>query len=120
MSDYYMNKILEDNGFSYHNHKFYQFIYVIDNLNILNYEPIIDYVGVDKYAVDGKFYVYINFKEHISHYLPSFGLNLNLDMKGYKNGYVFHRVKSFSSNEEVIEELHRLNSIGLNIKGAKK
>ena len=113
MSDDEFTKMLEDNGFSYHEHEIYRDCYVIENLDIVNYEPNIKNITVSEY----RSYVCINFKKD-SRYMPSFGLNL--DMEGYESCLAYDLCKKFNNNNDLIEELHRLNSIGLNIKGANK
>ena len=117
MSEGEFIKMLEDNGFSYYKHAIHHYCYVIKNLNIVNYEPKIENITVDRY----KCRVYIYFKAY-QHYIPPFELNLNLNlgMEGYVDWSGYSVYKKFSNKNDLIEGLHRLNSIGLNIKGAKK
>lgn len=105
-------KILSDNCFSYEEYHENYSSYVVKNINIINFEPKIDYIIVDgdKYNFD----ICIEFKDYVSD-VPNFGLNF--DMSGYKivdQCTISHEIMN---KNDFIEELHRLNSVGKNIKG---
>ena len=115
-----LGQILSDNGFSYHPHpndKYYTL--VIENIRIL--EMVQQITSIDVCTEGEHFYICINLKDD---YLYSEDGELNL----YINLSVYVCVEMeddvFMSGEfdenEFIEELHRLNIIGLNIKNAKK
>ena len=114
----YLCKILEENGFDY-----YEFpnddTYILNNLQFVYNEPLIDYIEIANEDVRYKhlnWHIYINFKSNVPQE-QNFGLNLDMP------GYIIHLVdntciyKIFYKENDFIEELYRLNSVGLNIKG---
>ena len=56
-----IHQILSDNGFKYH-YSMVDKTLVIDDLEVVNYEPIIDYIDV----LNRGFYVFINFIEELN------------------------------------------------------
>lgn len=107
-----IEQILSKNCFKYYRcpkENYYSF--VIEDLEIVNSELLIEYVTVHiRYCC-----VYINFKD-LTPEEPNFGLNF--DVSGYSNNFCNKFInRSFDSENDFIEELQRLNSIGLNIKG---
>ena len=64
--------------------------------------------------------MYIHFKVNISE-IHDFGLNLDMDGYIKENPYACDNdnfiYKRFDDKNDFIEELYRLNSVGLNIKG---
>ena len=105
-----VGKILTNNGFKYHNCSKYSNSLVVEDLEIVNHESIIDYITVSKNSLG----IFINFKDSVPQ-TPNFGLDF--DISGYK--YFFHGYVDihFLDENDFIEELQRLNSTGLNIKG---
>ena len=115
MTKNYLTNVLEDNGFSYYEiKKYYGNLYVIKDINIIYQEPKLSYVDVCMGGCNAKFTVYINFKNTLCNE-RNFGFDL--DLSGYRicgNTYIG---KVFYNKNDFIQELQRLDSIGLNIKG---
>lgn len=111
--DDYLIEVLEKNGFSYHKH---HTIYV-DNLQIIHYEPLVDYIDVENFSErcgNLEWYIYINFKNNVP---KEQNCGLNFDVSEYIINLHNYIYKKFDDENGFIDELHRLNSIGLTIKG---
>lgn len=96
--------------------------YMIKNVNILNLESNVESIEIQNHNND--YEIYISFKYGVTSNLKNFGLNV--DMSGYLIGKYFYDentdkcsyiYKKCDNKCDLIEELHRLNSIGQNIKG---
>lgn len=108
MSNIY--QVLSDNNFKFHKHPSYFGTFIIKDLEIVNYEPLIECITVHSI----RYCIYIDFKDIIPEE-SNFGLSF--DVCGYENISPGYLRKRFYSENDFIEELHRLNSIRLNIKG---
>lgn len=117
-----LKQILSDNGFSYHPHpdEGYDTL-VIENIEISEIHSQITYIDVKIdpcYDIQIEsynyiFYIFINFKDNMID-----TSNLYIDLSIYISGALGKWLKKcIYSENEFIKELHRLNSIGLNIKG---
>lgn len=107
-------KILQDNGFNSHKHpEEYNITYVIENISLVELDPYISSVNVGE---KNGFNVYINFKNGIIN-----ALNSCIDLDIYDRGFDWNGNEmlcyKFENENDFVKELHRLNSIGLNIKG---
>lgn len=115
MSQQNLSKILSESGFSNHKDTYYT-LYIIENINISNFYPDIDFIGVPTFDPHHNPSIYICFKDNVPE-TQNFGLSLDMDgymEDDYSSGFIY---KIFNSNDDLIEELRRLNSVGLNIKG---
>ena len=115
MAKNYLINLLKGNGFSYHeNNVDYGNLYVIEDINIIYREPKLSFVDVCMGECNTKFIVYINFKDTLCNE-RNFGLDF--DLSGYKICEQTFIGKMFYNKNDFIQELQRLDSIGLNIKG---
>lgn len=105
-----ISKILSDNGFMNHKNPKTD-SYIVENIAIVNFESIIEYIDVHVHS----YITYINFVEDNIPKELNFGLSL--DMNGYEITDKKYLYKRFNHKNDFLDELHRLNSIGLNIKG---
>ena len=112
MTDNYLTNVLEDNCFSYE--KAMTGMYVIKDINIIYQEPKLSFVDVCMGECNTKFIVYINFKNTLCNE-RNFGLDF--DLSGYEIRGDTHIGKIFYNKNDFIQELQRLDSVGLNIKG---
>ena len=121
MSQIDLKKILEDNGFEYYEDDFYGSTYNIQNIELTRRNGVRkihvfhNYYNLHGKVIDEYFEIYIYFYHDINTLL-NFGISC-LDMDGYKVYHDYIIGKKFCNANDVIDELHRLNSIGQNIKG---
>ena len=116
-------QMLLDNGFSYHTHPDYKSILVIENIDTHRISQQIKYIEVkivdhclDKWSLIDCFYIFINLKDDCVNALDLCE-SLDLSMYSYHSN-CFGKYLSYESDKNgFIEELHRLNFTGLNIKG---
>lgn len=111
----HMERILLENGFKYHLADYpYENSFVIENLEIINYEPTIDSIYV--WAAHG---IQINLRRDIP---IDQNLRSSFVMDGYSSyfcpmAWMPYMRKIFLNENDFIEELQRLNYAGKNIKG---
>lgn len=103
--------VLSKYHFKYHKcPKEYYSSFVIEDLKIVNIEPLIEYITVSLYG----YAIHINFNDIIPKE-PNFGLSF--DVSDYIKTCPKYITRAFGSENNFINELQRLNLIGLNIKG---
>lgn len=117
MSKVGLPKILSNNGFSYckHSDRIYN-IFIVENMKISEMYQQIKYIEVAQLYIN-TFIIYIHFEDYYIINKSDFCIDLSayiLPDKRYRN-YLWCK---FNENS-LIEELHRLNFIGLNIKHSK-
>lgn len=108
-----LSKILSDNGFINHPHPAaYCNTYVVDNIELINTNQKILYIDIA--WIYDEFIIYINVEDDIN----ISNLCINLDM--YTQIVNLSRNKilrcGFKNENDLINELHRLNLTGFNIK----
>lgn len=109
-----LTKLLSDNGFNcYHDPKYSS--YIVENLMILKFEPTLKYISIPQWH-NSPFYIFINFKCYNMMDKPNYGLNIDVSKYCVITGENCI-VKRVSNENEIIEELQRLNNFGINIKG---
>lgn len=107
-------KILTENGFNCKEDL--DGTHIVENLQIIHCEPLVEYIDVEyeHYNQMKKFKIFINFKNAVVRE-PNWGLNI--DVKDYIICDYKFIMKIFDSENDFIDELQRLDSIGLDIKG---
>lgn len=120
MSEDILPKLLLDNGFTNSPMRWIEGMYYnIININILELEPIITSINVGHNEDNEKYTVFIVCLPE-AYAKPNFGIDSSTDMSGYKisdhRGCDIYNV--FNNKDDFINELCRLNSIGLNTKRA--
>lgn len=112
----YIEQILSNNGFKYKPllDRDYGMI-LVENLEIVHVEQMVEKITVSRY----NFYIHINFKCDIFNTPVCQNLIKNFDVNGYHKIYSNYNYirKEFDNENDFINELQRLNPIGLNIKG---
>lgn len=110
-----LEQILSDNGFSYYKHpnKSYDTL-IIDNIEIYKMYQDMIYVDVTQYEEED-FRIYINFKDN--KYIDISNLCIDLSTYFHVHEGNIQCLKIALNKNNFINELHRLNSVGLNIKG---
>lgn len=113
---YNLIKILSDNGFRCHEYsELGDDTLVIENIEISEMYQQITYVEVVQYSRND-FSIFINLKNDYNPSNSDFSIDLSM-YAYYRNNYGNYLTLDLDKKNIFIEELHRLNSIGLNIKG---
>lgn len=116
MVDSELKQILSDNGFNYHQDDHYN-VLVIENIEIAEIYHHIKYVAVQLSSFNRElFLIYINFEDkYDQEYISNLCINLSMYTLEHKDDIYY--LRGIFDKDAFIKELHRLNSIGLNIKG---
>lgn len=108
-------KIMADNGFRSHPHPNKDCgTYIVENIGFVEMNQQITYIDVGRMGVE--FTIFINFKGGV---VNTSNLNIDLDMYvRLWDGEGNEMLKcEFNNKNDLIEELHKLNCVGMNIKG---
>ena len=118
MAENELEQILSNNGFSYRKyHQVDVITLIIENIEISEIYEQITFIDVCQYG-DNTFSIFINLKD--DYIINKSDFNINLSAYNYdQNSYGKYLRHNFN-RDAFIEELHRLNFIGRNIKNAKK
>ena len=112
-----LEQILSNNGFSYCEHPIEQYnTLIVKNMKISEIYQQIKYIVVIQFYIN-IFVLYIHFED--DYIINKSDFHIDLSMYNCSDrGYSYHLWCKFNENS-LIEELHRLNPIGLNIKHSK-
>lgn len=109
-----LEQILSDSGFSYHPHPNEEYnTLVIENIGISKIYQQITSIEVNTIN-QNNFIVFIEFE--MNYIINDSDFCIDLSMYTYYNGKYLRHLECEFDKDKLIEELYRLNSIGLNIK----
>lgn len=116
VSKYDFEKILPDNGFSYHIDPDWNGLrLIIDTINVSEIHENIKYVFINNYVnEEPDLTIYIELKNYK---LGTLNSSIDLSMYTPDDTFIARLFTNKEDLNDLIEELHRLNIIGQNIKG---